>query len=53
MAQNQTPDDPEAEARLQREADLEETTINRLCNELDVRMHEVSSLLQHSLPFTI
>lgn len=41
MAQHYSPDNPEAEARLKREADLEEDTINRICDELDVRMYEV------------
>jgi OTU domain-containing protein 6 len=41
MAQNQAPDDPEAEARLRKEAENEGKTIKRICDELDVRMHEV------------
>jgi len=33
--------DPEAEARLQKEAEREEKTINRICDELGVQIHEV------------
>jgi OTU domain-containing protein 6 len=48
LAQSYSKDDPAAEARLQQESEEEEKTIKRVCDELDVRIHEVSPLLSRS-----
>jgi hypothetical protein len=41
LAQTYQATDPEADARLQKEAELEEKTINKICDELGVQIHEV------------
>ena len=41
LAELQTPTDPVADAKLEREAKEEERAINRICNELSLDMHEV------------
>ena len=41
LAQTYQAIDPEADARLQKEAELEEKTINRICDGLGVQIHEV------------
>ena len=44
LAQSYSVTDPEAEAKLQKEAELEEKNINRICDELGVQIHEVRGL---------
>ncbi|KAH7930819.1 cysteine proteinase [Leucogyrophana mollusca] len=41
-AQNYAPSDPEADARLEREAKQEEISIRRTCDELGVQLHEIN-----------
>jgi OTU domain-containing protein 6 len=40
LAAAHSPSDPQAEARLVEEAKAEEKAINRICDELNVRIHE-------------
>ncbi|EGO18612.1 hypothetical protein SERLADRAFT_443947 [Serpula lacrymans var. lacrymans S7.9] len=42
MSQGYTPDDPEADARLERAAKEEEVQIKRTCDELGVQIHEIN-----------
>ncbi|ETW86029.1 hypothetical protein HETIRDRAFT_438567 [Heterobasidion irregulare TC 32-1] len=42
LAQQQTPVDKDADARLERETKEEEKSITRTCNELGVEMHEIN-----------
>ncbi|KAJ7219226.1 hypothetical protein GGX14DRAFT_435174 [Mycena pura] len=42
LAQMYAPDDPASEARLEKEAKDEERDIDRVCNELNVRIHEIN-----------
>ncbi|KAJ6630757.1 hypothetical protein B0H10DRAFT_2207800 [Mycena sp. CBHHK59/15] len=42
LAQAYAPDDPAAEARLQQEAKDEERDIERVCDELNVKIHEIN-----------
>jgi OTU domain-containing protein 6 len=45
LAQSYSPDDPVAQARLEKEAKDEEEAITRICNKLGVAMHEVRYFL--------
>jgi len=42
LAENYAADDPAAEARLEKEAKDEERDIKRVCNELNVQIHEIN-----------
>jgi OTU domain-containing protein 6 len=46
LAENYAADDPAAEARLEKEAKDEERDIKRVCNELNVQIHEVTMHLE-------
>ncbi|KAJ6496633.1 hypothetical protein C8R47DRAFT_349375 [Mycena vitilis] len=50
LAQNFSTDDPEAEARLEKEAKDEERDIKRVCDELSLQIYEVISLPKASDP---
>ena len=41
LADNYAPNDPEADARIERQAKEEEANIKRMCEELGLTMHEV------------
>jgi len=43
LMKNQPAIDHDADARLKREAELEEKTIKRICEELDLRIHEINA----------
>ncbi|KAF9069681.1 OTU-domain-containing protein [Rhodocollybia butyracea] len=42
LAESHSPSNPEAEARLAQEAKDEETNIKRICDELNVQIHEIN-----------
>ncbi|KAH7916043.1 hypothetical protein BJ138DRAFT_766439 [Hygrophoropsis aurantiaca] len=42
LAQNYAPSDPEADARLEKEAKQEEISIKRTCDEMGVQIHEIN-----------
>ncbi|KAI0316682.1 hypothetical protein OF83DRAFT_1059950 [Amylostereum chailletii] len=42
LAERHAPSDPEADARIEREAKEEEADINRICDELGLEMHEIN-----------